>query len=106
MAGIALPVEPPSPEEPSPSPTITDTDPQTSNTTKDTMDTSSEHKLDVSACSGRLTTSVSTEAMLRDLRKMNPTYSSDLSVNRTLSVDAGVTSPTYSASSKSPTSKR
>lgn len=72
------------------------------------MDTRSENRLDVSGHSdGTLTNSTSTEAMLKDLRKLNPTYRSDRSVNKTLSVDAGTLSPSYSsAGSKSPSSKR
>ncbi|XP_067935317.1 heat shock 70 kDa protein 12A-like isoform X2 [Watersipora subatra] len=106
------PVEPPSPcKSPAASPEVFESDvitSQSSATKSNTiMDTRSEHKLDVSRGSMTLTSSVSTEAMLKDLRRMNPTYSSDLSVNKSVTVDAGLTSPTsYTLRNKSPSSKR
>ena len=91
------PQQPPPPDSPSDSPSDS----------PGTMDTRSENRLDVSGCSdGTLTNSTSTEAMLKDLRKLNPTYTSDLSMNKQLSVDPGALSPAYSGGSKSPTSKR
>lgn len=74
------------------------------------MDTQSEHRLDVSGGKATLTNSTSTEAMLKDLRKLNPTYASDLAVNQTLRVDAeggaSLASPTSVTSGRSPANKR
>lgn len=74
---------------------------------KDTRDTRSDKNLDVSTGSFSLTNSTSTEAMLHDLRRMNPTYNSDLSVNKTLTVDANLATSMHSGSGpRSPSNKR